>query len=164
MSKNTNKSPDLDKLEENLFIDPKLDKEARELRDKIYGKSSHANWEGCKNYWVTKENLVWLRKTAAGLCIIFSFIVSNSQTNITSAQINDLQLLILKEQRIIIEKYDGLPKFYGANSSETSSNVINQLEKYWREHDAAVSNLNYKKIQLTNLVYNYNLQKTNNVK
>ena len=41
--------------------------EVRAMRDEIYGKpSTDKNWDGCREHWMTPENIQWLRERMQG--------------------------------------------------------------------------------------------------
>ena len=44
--------------------DPALDAEARALRDAVYGPCTDNNWLACREFWLTPDNVAWLREQA----------------------------------------------------------------------------------------------------
>ena len=44
--------------------------EVRAMRDQVYGKQSadkyEKNWTGCREHWLTPENIQWLREHSQG--------------------------------------------------------------------------------------------------
>ena len=42
-----------------------LDREVRALRDKVYGPCTDNNWFASREFWLTPDNIAWLRQEAA---------------------------------------------------------------------------------------------------
>ena len=49
---------------------PITEAEVRAMRDQVYGKPSadkdEKNWNGCREHWLTPENIQWLREHSQG--------------------------------------------------------------------------------------------------
>lgn len=45
--------------------DPALGAEVRALRDKVYGPCTDDNWLACREFWLTPDNIAWLKEQAA---------------------------------------------------------------------------------------------------
>jgi len=46
--------------------------EVRKLRDTVYGHSSDAGWEACKENWMRPDSVEWLKKEAAKIESFFN--------------------------------------------------------------------------------------------
>jgi len=81
----------------------------------------------------------------------------SSITNILSwsPKIRQMETAINLEQQRIDEVYSDLPKAYGGPSGENTQKTIDMLQKLWSEHDASVSNLNVRRVELKKIKENY---------